>query len=951
MQASLYEYLKKTSIKALSCEDLKEARSLAQVAGFLGYEVFVLDDLRALFLDDLRSYKSELQTICLELFKYQNCQNKKLLISPISSLKYKYPKEIKTLKLELFENKNPKLLAQELLRSGYEQVDIVEQRGEFAFRNDRIDVFSLQQDKAFRILFDDDLIESIRELEGQKSIKIEIEKIEILPLFITLNEEDFLEIERKIDDIEGDFLLKDYSSFGFWFLQDLFSTLPLDFLDIKNIEKPKNYKEANITLSENFFLLNEDKKILLLAKNEAMAKYLEIEKYQNVELLISPFILNICSKDEYILSLNKYERKEQQRKASLSFNDLKPRDYVVHENYGIGQFLGLKMVKVEGKESEFIELLYQNNDKLLIPMQNIYLIDKYISSSIAILDRLGKSSFIKMKEKLREKLFIIANELVNKAAQRALIKAPFIKQPLDYFIFQNSAGFVHTKDQKIAIEEIFKDLAKGTPMDRLLSADVGFGKTEVAMNAIFACVKSGFSALFVVPTTLLSNQHFKSLKNRFKDIDINIFKLDRNSNQKKAILEAISSNKAFIALGTHSLLSLPEIKNLALLVIDEEHKFGVKQKERLKELSMNAHLLSMSATPIPRSLNHALSKIKSYSTILTPPEGREDIKTFVREKSDALVKEAILRELRRAGQIFYIHNHIASIEVCKKYIESLVKNIKILVLHGKIDAKESEKEMADFEEGKYDILLSTSIVESGIDLPRVNTVIIENSNNFGLADLHQLRGRVGRGQKQGYCYLLVDDKEAISQDAKKRLVSMESNSYLGSGSVLAYHDLEIRGGGNLLGAEQSGHIEQIGYSLYLKMLEDEINKLTKQDLKELSGIDLKLSVSAYINQDLVREDTLRLDIYKRLASCKNKAEIFDIESELIDRFGALDTYTKQFLKLMQIKLLAENKNIKLISSFEQNIKIVFATDESMILKAESKDDDSVLNTCLEFLQK
>ena len=489
-------------------------------------------------------------------------------------------------------------------------------------------------------------------------------------------------------------------------------------------------------------------------------------------------------------------------------------------------------------------------------------------------------------------------------------------------------------------------------MDRLLSGDVGFGKTEVAMNAIFTCIKSGFSAFFFVPTTLLSSQHYKTLSQRFSKFGIKVFRLDRFSSakEKSSLQKVLKENEPIVCVGTHALLSV-KAENLGLIVVDEEHKFGVKQKEQLKEISQHSHILSMSATPIPRSLNMALSKIKTYSILATPPSSRLDVRTSVREWDEKVVKEAIMRELRRGGQTFYIHNHIADIEQTANELRKILPKLRILILHSKINAKVAEDEMMKFERGEYDLLLCTSIVESGIHLPNANTIIVENANKFGMADLHQLRGRVGRSDKQAYCYFLVEDKDAISKDALKRLVALEGNSFLGAGSVLAYHDLEIRGGGNIIGDAQSGHIEAIGYSLYLKMLEDEINKLLNQDSAKLDKIDLKLSVSAFLNQEFIREDRLRLEIYRRLSKCKEVAEVYEIQSELEDRFGKIDTYTKQFLDLIIIKILALKAGIKTISNSEQNILITKNDDEKIRLKSRSKDDDDVLAEILVYLRK
>jgi transcription-repair coupling factor (superfamily II helicase) len=385
-------------------------------------------------------------------------------------------------------------------------------------------------------------------------------------------------------------------------------------------------------------------------------------------------------------------------------------------------------------------------------------------------------------------------------------------------------------------------------------------------------------------------------------------------------------------------------------VIDEEHKFGVKQKEKLKELKKNVHILSMSATPIPRSLNMALSSIKQFSQITTPPMDRKGVRTFVKEFDKPIIKEAILRELRRGGQIFFVHNRIATLPQRKKYLKEMLPDLKILTLHSKVSATESEKEMLAFANKEYDLLLSTSIVESGIHIPNVNTMIIEDADKFGIADLHQLRGRVGRGKNEGYCYLLVEDKESLSDSSKKRLIALESNSFLGSGSVLAYHDLQIRGGGNLIGKAQSGHIKNIGYTQYLKMLEDSINQLLNRKTIKKKEVNIKLNISAYINDEYINEDRIRLEIYRRLGKCENLDEVYEIEEELIDRFGKIDETTRKFLDIIAIKIKAVKKGVTLISNYQQNISFVYEDGQKRSFRANSKDDDDIIEAVLKELK-
>ncbi len=976
MQANFFEYLQGSNIAQLVlCEDDKESFLLSQVALFKGLKTFVLPDFRAEFGDDLRAFSKELFELCKVLNAYHKEKDTKILISPLSTILKKLPGQ-KHLKSYNLSKKNAFDLGEfknELIKLGYEFVDMVQDKGEVSIRGEIIDIFCINEELPTRVLLFGDELESIRKFDpmNQKSFPKEYEELEICPFLTYFSEENYEDFKDKLENFNSDVLVNDINSLGFWCIDDFCDYLELDFISIKKfnqeewdkdlskinakiISQASVYKDLKSSYNKDFFSLHQNKKIIILAKNEALFKALELENTQNISFQKSDLILNLISNQELIISLNHKEKQKYKRKANLIIDELKIGDFIVHEDYGVGKFLGLEMISISGAKKEFVAIEYQNSDKLLLPVENLYMIDKYLGASggIPLLDRLGKMTFIRLKERLKTKLLAIASEIVIMAAKRALIKPKEIKiDYADQAYFVSKAGFSYTQDQNKACEEILNDFENGKVMDRLLSGDVGFGKTEVAMNAIYPVIKSGFCAFFFAPTTLLSHQHYKSLKKRFEPFDIEVFKLDRftSTKEKKTLMLNLEQNKPCVVIGTHALLNV-ECKNLALVIIDEEHKFGVKQKEKLKELTQNSHLLSMSATPIPRSLNQALSSIKSYSVLQTPPEDRLDVRTFVKENDDALLKEAITRELRRGGQIFYIHNHIASIEQCKKHLLDLFKNLRILILHSKIDAKIQEEEMLKFENKEYDLLLSTSIVESGIDLPNANTMIVERSDRFGMADLHQLRGRVGRSDRQGYCYFLVENKEELTQDALKRLISLESNSYLGAGSVLAYHDLEIRGGGNLLGIDQSGHIEQIGLSLYLKMLEDELNALTKKESFEEKKIDLKLTINAFLNSELINEDRLRLELYRRLSKCKNIDEVYEIEGEIEDRFGKLDLYTKQFLMLIIIKILALGK-FKTISNFEQNIQFVKINDEKEFIKARSKDDDDIIEAVLTYLRK
>ncbi|MBI3874026.1 MAG: DEAD/DEAH box helicase [Arcobacter sp.] len=504
----------------------------------------------------------------------------------------------------------------------------------------------------------------------------------------------------------------------------------------------------------------------------------------------------------------------------------------------------------------------------------------------------------------------------------------------------------HGVGQFIGIEPV---TVMGAKMDFVVLAYLGDDKLLVPVQ--IATILSGYQALLVCPTTLLASQHYEGLKKRVEKYGIKIAKLDGRTTAKEQIIikKSLEDGTVDFVVGTHSLLNVT-CKKLALIIIDEEHKFGVKQKEKLKELRSDAHIFSMSATPIPRTLNLALSKIKGMSSLTTPPSERIGVRSFVKEYDEKIIKEVILREKRRGGQIFYIYNNIATIKDKKSEILSILPNMKIEIMHSQIQPKDSIRIIEDFSDGKFDILLATSIVESGLHLPNANTMIIDGANRFGIADLHQLRGRVGRSNKEGYCYFMVQDKNKLTEDAIKRLVALESNSYLGSGTALAHQDLAIRGGGNIIGEAQSGHIENIGYALYIKMLEDAIATLGGDVQSEQKNIDIKLTISAYISSDYIREDRLRLEIYRRLSKAKDRSEIYEIQEEMEDRFGKLDIPTKQFIDLIFIKLKGLEKDIKMITNYEMNISVIYNNDKKEVLKSPSRDDDDILGTVLKFLK-
>ena len=987
-QTALFQYFKteqNQNLEILICEDSKEAGELKNVANFFKKDVLVFPDFRPSYGDDLRSYKEELHHLFSSLRTYYSAKKKPLIISPLKTLLFYMPKEefLKSTSIEFGEKLDLNAFKERMLFWGYNFVDMVQVEGEISFRGDIIDIFTPSSENPIRVSLFDNEIEQIKffELESQRTLKDELESFVITSAFYSLNEEEFNVLNERVLNSEFDCLSKDVASLGYWHLEDYAS----NFLEGKNAKLSRElnnllkdaYGINNPTVSRECFNLevlpnsdefkelvvadigallkvHKNKKITIIAANKASMKQVGIYDYQNITEVYAPYILNIISKDELIISLNKPDKKRRRRKSAIFLDDLKQGDYVVHEDYGVGIFEGIEQAEILGGVKDFIVIKYVGDDKILLPVENLDFIDRYIASggSTPILDRLGKGSFGKLKEKVKQRLFEIAGTIVNTAAARALIKSPIISvDKKELKEFQKEAGFIYTEDQTQSIDEIISQMESGHIMDRLLSGDVGFGKTEVAMNTIFAAYKSGFQSALIVPTTLLSAQHFRSLNERFDNMGIKIAKLDRfvSAKERTNIIKSLASGVIDAVVGTHSLFGL-EFKNLGVVIIDEEHKFGVKQKEKIKELYHNVHLLSMSATPIPRSLNQAMSSIKTMSQLLTPPSERQGVRTFVKEYDEKLIKEVILRELRRGGQVFYVHNSIDHMPIKLGEIKALLPNLRVVMLHSQISSAQTEKELLKFEAMEYDMMIATSIIESGIHMPRVNTIIVDGADRFGIADLHQLRGRVGRGHYEGFAYLIVKDKENLTDEAKKRLLALESNSFLGSGSVLAYHDLEIRGGGNLVGDAQSGHIKNIGYSLYLRMLEDAIKQLSNTVETPRAKVDIKLTISAYISDEVVKEDRLRLDIYRRLSACESAVEVYEIEEEVIDRFGELDNPTKQFFELMVIKLLSLEKNIRSVSNYGQNITFTYMNESKETVKSKSKDDDDIIKETLYYLR-
>ncbi len=633
-------------------------------------------------------------------------------------------------------------------------------------------------------------------------------------------------------------------------------------------------------------------------------------------------------------------RRRQERDPALmirDLNDLRIGAPVVHEDHGVGRYLGLQRLDVGDYPTEFLTLEYAGGDKLYVPVASLNLISRYTGAedAHAPLHRLGSDHWEKARRRAAEKVKDVAAELLDLYARRAAREGKSIRCSVEeYQRFADAFPFEETPDQQDAIDAVIQDLASSQPMDRVVCGDVGFGKTEVAMRAAFVAVQGGHQVIILVPTTLLAQQHFQNFRDRFADWPIKVESLSRFNSTKDqaATLEGLRDGKVDIVIGTHKLLqSGLQAKSLGLVIIDEEHRFGVQQKERLKQLRAEVDLLTLTATPIPRTLNMALSGMRDLSIIATPPARRLAVKTFVNEWNDALIQEAFLRELKRGGQVYFLHNDVQSIERIGNQLHELVPHARIGIAHGQMPERELERVMLEFYHQRYNVLLCTTIIESGIDVPTANTIIINRADRFGLAQLHQMRGRVGRSHHRAYAYLIAPHHRAMTADAAKRLEAISAHDDLGVGFLLASHDLEIRGAGELLGAEQSGQISEVGFSMYNELLDRAIKALRSGKEPALDqplhhGAEVDLRIPALLPEDYLPDVHARLVLYKRIANARSNEQLKDLQVEMIDRFGLLPDAAKNLFRTAAVKLEAEPLGIRKIELGPDGGALTFGTE-------------------------
>lgn len=680
--------------------------------------------------------------------------------------------------------------------------------------------------------------------------------------------------------------------------------------------------------------------------------------------------------------LSKSKSKSKGVSKIKSFAELKPGDYVVHVNHGIGVYKGIKQIEVSGHKRDYLDIVYDKGDKLYVPVDQLDLVQKYIGSEgkSPKVNKLGGAEWQKAKSKVKKSINEIAEDLVKLYAARAAVKGYKYSKDTEWQMqFEDEFPFQETPDQLSSIEEIKKDMESDKPMDRLLCGDVGYGKTEVALRAAFKAVMEGKQVAFLVPTTILAEQHYKNMIKRFSDFPIKIDMVSRfrTTKEQKSTLQSVKEGNVDILVGTHRLVSKDIVfKDLGLLIVDEEQRFGVAQKEKIKNLKKNVDVLTLSATPIPRTLHMSLTGVRDISVIETPPEERYPIQTYVVEQNDQLIRDAIMREIGRGGQVYFVYNRVEDIEKIANYIKNLVPESRVGVAHGQMTERQLEKEMLDFMTNEYNVLVCTTIIETGIDIQNVNTIIIYNADKMGLSQLYQLRGRVGRSNRIAYAYLLYTKDKVLTEVAEKRLKALKDFTELGSGFKIAMRDLEIRGAGNMMGSAQHGHMAAIGYDLYCRMLEDTV-KLIKGDIdKEPIETTVDLKVDAYIPSSYIEDEMQKIEVYKKIAAIESIDEYMDIKEELEDRYSDIPdpvynlmdiAYIKSRAKLLSIEEIKESGNDVsfrfqagdsdyekifkiIIEKYKDSIMLKFGKAPSFIFKLKDQKKENMLAFFKEMLE-
>ena len=892
--------------------------------------------------------------------------------------------EVSKLQIALKKNMiiNRDNLVEVLTKFGYSYESLVMTTGNYAVRGFVIDVFPVEEEHPIRLEFFGDEIESIRYFDESSQLSIkEIDNITILPieeiktslhssLYDYLKEPDTYFLDEKLINDEYTKILDDIKAYNednntnIKYMFELSDIKPSNIIYINHLENSNHevirYNSSPITnFNSDFDLLKsfiekkiKDKTIIFyLSKIKEIDSLTKIYPSINVvddEKDIKENKVNVVRKylnhgfeidkyvviSEYDIEMSKVERIKYKTNLKIgtkikNTNDLEIGDYVVHYKHGIGQYNGITSLTRNGVLKDYLLINYLGNDKIYVPVEKIDTIFKYTSKdgNVPRLNKLNSLSWERTKQSLKRKIHDISKELLELYAKRASIKGPIYEDSDLEIDFASDFEYELTNDQSKSIEDIRKDLSSPVPMDRLLCGDVGFGKTEVAFRSMIKTILNGYQVAYLCPTTILSNQQYLNAQERFKNFPVNIAVLNRFASPKKVkeILDGLISGTIDIVFGTHRLLSSDvKFKNLGLLIVDEEQRFGVTHKEKIKELKSDVNVLTLSATPIPRTLKMALSGLRDLSIIDTPPVNRYPVQTYVLEENDVVIKDAIYKEMSRHGQVFILYNKVETIENKVASIQRLVPEARISFAHGQMTKSKLESVIEDFVDYKFDILVCTTIIETGIDMPNVNTLLIFDANNYGLSQLYQLRGRVGRSNKVAYAYLMYSKNKVLSDIAIKRLDAIKEFTELGSGYRIAMRDLALRGAGDILGGEQSGFVSEVGLDLYMKLVDAEIKRLKGEEVEELDDIkDTTLvDVNTHIDDSYVSDESLKIEIHQKINEIDSYDKLQEIKKELEDRFGKINEDMEIYMYEEWFEKLASSLKIVNVKQNRLNIEVV-----------------------------
>lgn len=944
--------------------------------------LFPMDD----FLSSVAlAISPDLKVNRLETLEYLKNHDKTIVVTNLMGYLRFLPSYEKSQKLKVNLKKGLTIdrnkIVNELEEYGYVRTSLVTSTGEYALRGFIIDIFPIEADHPIRIELFGEEVEAIRVFNEETQLSInEISKIDILPIqelnfdehsslfeymhnpfvfFINENQinNGYNKILKDIEEYSGnrDVLISDFMySFeeinpnNYMYIETMNNFDNSISFNSKEIIKFKGdydtFKDFCLThknMNVVIICLSKDKQIDLVKElfsdvniGSIKENTINILKFKlNEGFIIDKYmVISEFDIDDFKIT-NVYKNNIKIGRKIKGFEDIKIGDYVVHSQHGIGVYAGIEAITKNGLVKDYIKINYLGNDKIYIPVEKITTIYKYSDKdgTPPKLNKLNSTSWAKTKMKVRNRIKDISDELIKLYATRTSIKGPIFNNFDEEYVFAANFNYNETNDQLKTIKEIDNDLKSSIPMDRILCGDVGFGKTEVAFRGMFKTIVNGYQVAYLCPTTLLSRQQYNNALDRFKEFPVNIALLNRFTSTKevKRIYEGLKSGSIDIVFGTHKLLNKEiEFNNLGLLVVDEEQRFGVTHKERIKEIKNDVNVLTLSATPIPRTLKMAMSGLRDLSIIDTAPINRYPVQTYVVEEKEVLIKDAIYKELSRNGQVFVLYNRVASIQDEVDKLSSLVPEARIVMAHGQMDKNELENIVTDFVDYKYDILVCTTIIETGIDIPNVNTLIVIDADNFGLSQLYQLRGRVGRSDKIAYAYLMYNPAKVLTETAIKRLQSIKDFTELGSGYKIAMRDLSIRGAGDLLGAEQAGFVDSVGLELYTQMVSEEIKRLNGEEVFEEENLNPLIEVANHISDEFVKEESIKIEIHQLINEIKDQTSLEKVKSEILDRFGNITSEMDIYMHEEWFSELANQLNIKRVKQTETLLELELPTDIS-----------------------